>query len=114
MLTRISNLGTCILTDRPLPCTIFIPMLLRTVCFSHLSTDTTEIVQDSINFEMFYPTVGDKTQLVSNLETLVARMFVQRIPGLQSLSAEATHHIKHSTQSDGFEIRSGMFLLAIT
>eukprot|EP00731_Ephydatia_muelleri_P020858 Em0013g585a len=65
------------------------------ICFSHLSTDPIEIVQDSINFEMFYPTVGDNTQLVSNLETLVARMFVQRIPGLQSLSAEATHHIKH-------------------
>ena len=92
MLTRMSNLGTCVLTDRPLPCTIFIPMLLRTVCFSHLSTDPIEIVQDSINFEMFYPTVGDNTQLVSNL---VARMFVQRIPGLQSLSAEATPHIKH-------------------
>ncbi|KAL5505216.1 hypothetical protein EMCRGX_G006617 [Ephydatia muelleri] len=60
-----------------------------------LSTDPIEIVQDSINFEMFYPTVGDNTQLVSNLETLVARMFVQRIPGLQSLSAEATPHIKH-------------------
>eukprot|EP00731_Ephydatia_muelleri_P002391 Em0001g2391a len=65
------------------------------ICFSHLSTDPIEIVQDSINFEMFYPTVGDNTQLVSNLETLVARMFVQRIPGLQSLSAEATPHIKH-------------------
>ena len=65
------------------------------ICFSHLSTDPIEIVQDSINFEMFYPTVGDNTQLVSNLETLVARMFVQRIPGLQSLSAEATHHIEH-------------------
>ncbi|KAL5505997.1 hypothetical protein EMCRGX_G007554 [Ephydatia muelleri] len=65
------------------------------ICFSHLSTDPIEIVQDSINFEMFYPTVGDNTQLVSNLETLVARMFVQHIPGLQSLSAEATHHIKH-------------------
>ena len=62
------------------------------ICFSHLSTDPIEIVQDSINFEMFYPTVGDNTQLVSNL---VARMFVQRIPGLQSLSAEATPHIKH-------------------
>eukprot|EP00731_Ephydatia_muelleri_P018431 Em0011g471a len=65
------------------------------ICFSHLSTDPIEIIQDSINFEMFYPTVGDNTQLVSNLETLVARMFVQRIPGLQSLSAEATPHIKH-------------------
>ncbi|KAL5509146.1 hypothetical protein EMCRGX_G004456 [Ephydatia muelleri] len=65
------------------------------ICFSHLSTDPIEIVQDSINFEMFYPTVGDNTELVSNLETLVARMFVQRIPGLQSLSAEATPHIKH-------------------
>ncbi|KAL5516953.1 hypothetical protein EMCRGX_G002412 [Ephydatia muelleri] len=65
------------------------------ICFSHLSTDPIEIVQDSINFEMFYPIVGDNTQLVSNLETLVARMFVQRIPGLQSLSAEATPHIKH-------------------
>ena len=40
------------------------------ICFSHLSTDPIEIVQDSINFEMFYPTVGDNTQLVSNLETL--------------------------------------------
>ncbi|KAL5479623.1 hypothetical protein EMCRGX_G023170 [Ephydatia muelleri] len=65
------------------------------IWFSHLSTDPIEIVQDSINFEMFYPTVGDNTQLVSNLETLVARMFVQRVPGLQSLSAEATPHIKH-------------------
>eukprot|EP00731_Ephydatia_muelleri_P004394 Em0002g570a len=70
-------------------------MDLGWICFSHLSTDPIEIVQDSINFEMFYPTVGDNTQLVSNLETLVARMFVQRIPGLQSLSAEATPHIKH-------------------
>ncbi|KAL5482242.1 hypothetical protein EMCRGX_G022542 [Ephydatia muelleri] len=42
------------------------------ICFSHLSTDTTEIVQDSINFEIFYPTVGDKIHL----------------------SAEATHHIE--------------------
>eukprot|EP00731_Ephydatia_muelleri_P021282 Em0013g1009a len=32
------------------------------ICFRHISTDTTEIVQDSINFEMFYPTVGAKTQ----------------------------------------------------
>ncbi|KAL5502692.1 hypothetical protein EMCRGX_G009506 [Ephydatia muelleri] len=31
------------------------------ICFSHLSTNTTEIVQDSFKFEMFYPTVGDKT-----------------------------------------------------
>ena len=28
-------------------------------------------------------------------EKLLSRMFVQRIPGLQSSSAEATHHIKH-------------------
>ena len=48
-------------------------------------------------------------------EELLSRMFVQRISGLQSLSAEATHHIKHtSTQCRCFEIRSGMFLLTIT
>ena len=28
-------------------------------------------------------------------EELLSRMFVQRIPGLQSSSPEATHHIKH-------------------
>ncbi|KAL5515765.1 hypothetical protein EMCRGX_G000981 [Ephydatia muelleri] len=65
------------------------------ISFKHLSADATMIFPQDIDFNVFYPSVEDNFQLVSNFETLVTRMFVQHIPGLQSLSAMANHHIEH-------------------
>eukprot|EP00731_Ephydatia_muelleri_P004086 Em0002g262a len=65
------------------------------ISFKHLSADATIIFPQDIDFNVFYPSVEDNFQLVSNFETLVTRMFVQHIPGLQSLSAMANHHIEH-------------------
>ena len=63
--------------------------------FKHLSTDATMIVREDINFKMLYPSEADKIQLVSNFETLVTRLIIERVPGLQCLSADVCHHIEH-------------------
>ena len=64
------------------------------ISFKHLSTDANMIVQKDIDFKMFYPSEADKIQLVSNFETLVTRMLVQHVPGLQCLSADVNHYIE--------------------
>ena len=61
------------------------------LCRYVLQTGT---LQD-IDYKVFFPTVEDNIHLVSKFETLVTKMFVQHIPGLQSLSAMANHHIEH-------------------
>ena len=63
--------------------------------FQHLSANATLVFKEDIDFKVFFPGTDDNAELVSNFETLVTRILVLHVPGLQHLSGEVTHHIEH-------------------
>lgn len=65
------------------------------ISFRHLSTHSTMITPEDINYNVFFPSEADNIHLLSNFEMLITRMFVKHIPGLQHLSREIQHHIEH-------------------
>ena len=63
--------------------------------FSHLSSNAEMVCFDNIDFGVFCPNLDDEAKLVLNFETLVTRMLVEHIPGIQHLFPHVTHHIQH-------------------
>ena len=63
--------------------------------FSHLSSNATIIFPDDITYDPFYPSSEDDNGLIHNFETLVTRILVQYVPGLQLISSKVNCHIEH-------------------
>ena len=63
--------------------------------FKHLSGSATMISHSDIDLSLFSPSAEDNEHLVTNFETLMMRMFVQHIPGIQHLLPALNHHIPH-------------------
>ena len=63
--------------------------------FSHLSSNATIIFPEDITYDPFYPSSEDDNGLIHNFETLVTRILVQYVPGLQLISSKVNCHIEH-------------------
>lgn len=53
------------------------------------------VLPEDIDFSKFLPATEDNEALVSNFETLMMRMLVTHIPGLQHISIALNNHIQH-------------------
>ena len=60
--------------------------------FSHLSSNATIIFPEDITYD---PLSEDDNGLIHNFETLVTRILVQYVPGLQLISSKVNCHIEH-------------------
>ena len=63
--------------------------------FGHLSSAASLISPDNINLDVLLPSQEDYKVLVSNFCTLVARILLQQLPGVQYQTSQVKWHTEH-------------------